>query len=213
MRRSRGWQRYDLGMVIAPTLLALVAGVALGLGLGGSVDRVRRLRPDLWQIGAAALALQLLSQLLGISGGVSVALDLVTRAALIGVALVNLRIGGMVVIASGLALDFIVTLVNWGMPTSRSALVSAGLIDEGEAGTITLRGARHLADGDRLRFLGEVIPLPTGQVVSIGDIVTLVGVVLVIMAVLRGRILPRDASPINAEAVSQRLARVGGRGD
>ncbi|NLA35473.1 MAG: DUF5317 domain-containing protein [Actinobacteria bacterium] len=200
-------------MVIAPTLLALVAGVALGLGLGGSVDRVRRLRPDLWQIGAAALALQLLSQLLGISGGVSVALDLVTRAALIGVALVNLRIGGMVVIASGLALDFIVTLVNWGMPTSRSALVSAGLIDEGEAGTITLRGARHLADGDRLRFLGEVIPLPTGQVVSIGDIVTLVGVVLVIMAVLRGRILPRDASPINAEAVSQRLARVGGRGD
>lgn len=198
-------------MVIAPTLVTIVVGVALGLGLGGSLDRVRRVRPDLWQIGAAALAVQLLSQLFALSGGVSVAIDLVSRGALIGFAVANLRIGGMVVVAVGLALDFLVTLVNWGMPTSRAALVSAGLIDEGEAGSVTLTGARHLADGDRLRALGEVIPLPTGQVVSIGDLVTLVGVALVIMAVLRGRILPRDAVPINAEAVSERLARVGGR--
>ena len=199
-------------MVIAPTLVTIVVGVALGLGLGGSAHRALRLRPDLWQIGVAALALQLISQLFAISGGVSVAIDLVSRGALIGVALANLRIGGMIVVTIGLALDFIVTLVNWGMPTSRSALVSAGLIEEGEAGSISLTGARHLADGDLLRFLGEIIPLPTGQVVSIGDLVTLVGVALVIMAVLRGRILPRDAVPINAEAASERLARVGGRG-
>lgn len=200
-------------MVLLPMVLTIVLGVGLGLGLGGSLDRARRLRPDLWQVGAAAIAIQLISQATGLSGGWGVAVDLISRVALIAVCVANLRIGGMVLVALGLTLDFVVTLINWGMPTSRGALESAGLVDKGATGDITLRGARHVADGDFLAFLGEVIPLPTGQVVSIGDLLALVGLVLVLMAVLRGRMLPRDAVPINLERVELRRPRVGGRSD
>ncbi|MCB1285471.1 MAG: DUF5317 domain-containing protein [Microthrixaceae bacterium] len=189
-------------MAIIPTIVALALGVGLGLWLGGSVERARSIRPDLARTAAVALAVQILAQVIGLSGGWAVFVDLVSKGALIAFAVFNLRIGGMVVLAAGLSLNWLVTILNWGMPTSRAALERAGLIDPGTTGTVHLTGARHVADGDRLSFLGEVIALPTHQVISIGDVLTLVGVVLVIMAVLRARVLPAESSPLRLDQIT-----------
>ena len=49
---------------------------------------------------------------------------------------------------------------------------------------MVLNGGRT-ADGSILGFLGDVIPLPWGQVISIGDVLILVGLALVVASILR----------------------------
>lgn len=174
------------------TVLAIGAGVALGLANGGSFERLRHLRPDMWPAGAAGLALQVLIRLTGMSGTLAVLVEIVSAIALITFAVANIRVGGMVLIVAGLGLNLLPTVVDWGIPTSRSALVSAGVIDDRPEARVELDGPRHVATSDdTLRWLGETIPLPTGQVISIGDVLLQIGYVLVVSSVLRGRVLRR----------------------
>lgn len=173
---------------VIPTLLAVAAGIVLGLRGGGRPTRLLRWRPVLWEAAAVALVIQVAFRVLPISGGFAVVLDLVAVAAALAFALANLRVPGMVVIVAALVLHAVPVIVNWGMPVRPGALVSAGLVEEDELDAVELEGPRHLADdGDRLGFLSETIPLPTGQVLSLADVVGLVGVALVISALMRGR--------------------------
>lgn len=172
-------------MALVPTLLAIGIGVGLGLLWGGRVSNLLEWVPPLWEALVGGIAVRVLLDLLPWSGFVPSTLAIASTAALLAFALVNVRIGGMVLVVAGLGLNLLVMIVNWGMPVSASALVSAGIVTEKQVGDVVLSGGREVADGAFLGFLGDVIPLPWGQVISIGDVLVLVGIALVTASVLR----------------------------
>lgn len=172
-------------MALVPTLLALGIGVGLGLYWGGSVSNLLEWVPPLWEALVAGVVVTVLLDVVPWSGPVMTLLSIIATGALLAFAVVNIRIGGMVLVAAGLGLNLFVTVINWGMPVSGSALVSAGIVDEADLSAVQLNGGRELADGALFGFLGDVIPLPWGHVVSIGDLVVLAGVVLVTASVAR----------------------------
>lgn len=172
-------------MALLPTLVALGIGVGLGLRWGGRLEHLLEWRPAQPLALAAGLVVSALLDLAGWGGSFGVLLLLVASGALLWFAVLNVHVGGMVLVVVGLGLNLLVTIVNWGTPVSGSALVSAGVVDEAALDTVELTAGRTLADGALLGFLGDVIPLPWGQVISIGDVVILVGIVLVTASVVR----------------------------
>lgn len=172
------------------TLFAIVAGGVLGIANGGRLDRVLEYRPHLWPALAGGLFLQLVIRVAGLDGSLAVVLEIMSALALLAFAATNVRLGGMVLVVAGLALNLVPTVVNWGMPTSRDALVTAGIVEESASGSVELDGARHVAtDDDSLTWLGETIALPTGQVISFGDTLLQFGYLFVTASLLRGRVL------------------------
>ncbi|MCB0952394.1 MAG: DUF5317 family protein [Microthrixaceae bacterium] len=183
-------------MALIPTLLALGVGVALGLRWGGSISNVAEWRPELWQLGLGGVSLLVITDVIGFGGTPAVLLRIVALGLITAFAVLNVTTGGMVLVAVGFGLNFLVTLINWGMPTSASALASAGIADSAEAASaLVLNGGREVADGALLGFLGDVIPLPWGQVISIGDIIWLVGLALVTASVMRRYEVGRRGRP------------------
>jgi len=172
-------------VALLPTLLAISIGVGLGLYWGGSFENLLNWRPPLWQALLGGVTLSILVDLVGLSGSFGALMVLVATGAILAFAIVNMRIGGMILVVAGTGVNFLVTLINWGTPVSGSALVSAGIVSTAELGDITLSGGRELADGAILGFLGDSIALPWGHVISIGDIVTLIGITLVTASVVR----------------------------
>ncbi len=120
------------------TLLAIVCGVVLGLAYGGNIDNLKSYRPHLWQALAGGIALQLLIVVGGLDGGWAVGVELISSVALLCFAVANIRLGGMVLVVAGLALNLIPTLFDWGIPTSRDALVTAGIVEDSDRGEIRL---------------------------------------------------------------------------
>jgi hypothetical protein len=92
-------------------------------------------------------------------------------------AVVNLHLAGMTVIAVGIALNLIPIALNGAMPVRPEALVEAEMVTRDELPRVSLNGARELSDDStRLAFLGDTFPVRwTNQVVSIGDLVMMVG--------------------------------------
>jgi len=176
-------------LAVIPTLIAIIAGIGLGLAGGGALTNVAEWRPRYWWAAAAGIAAQLLLAVTGLRGSPAVMIDLVASGLLIFFAVVNIRTAGMVLIVIGLSLNAVPALLNWGTPVSRSAVVTAGLVTESLDAT-TFEGPYHLEDGDWLSFLGKTIVLPTSQVWSVGDIVLHLGYVLTIAAILRRRRVP-----------------------
>ena len=172
-------------MALLPTLLAIGIGVGLGLHWGGRLDNLLAWRPPMWQALGAGVSLLIVLDLVPFSGAFASFLRIVALGAVVAFAVVNVRIGGMVLIAVGTGLDLLVTILNWGMPVRGAALVSAGIVREADLDTVQLTGGRELADGAVLGFLGDTIPLPWGHVISIGDLLVLVGITLVTASVSR----------------------------
>ncbi len=172
-------------MALVPTLLAIGIGAALGLYWGGRVSNLLEWVPPMWELLVAGVVLTVLVDVLPWSGAVMTFLSLAASGALLAFAVINIRTGGMILVAAGLGLNILVTVVNWGMPVSVSALESAGVVTAEQAGDLVLNGGRTTADGALLGFLGDVIPLPWGQVISIGDVLILVGLALVVASILR----------------------------
>ncbi len=173
-------------MALILTVLALGVGVGLGMRWGGNVGNVLDWRPEQWQTGLAGVSLVVITDVVAIHGTPAVLLRLVALGLVLAFAVLNIRTGGMILVAAGVGLNLFVTLLNWGMPVSSSALVSAGVVDNAsELETAVLTGGREVADGAMLGFLGGVIPLPWGQVISIGDVLWLVGLSLVTASVMR----------------------------
>lgn len=182
-------------MALILTLIAIGVGVVLGIRWGGELSNVPRWHPVAWEALLVSLALTALVDLVGIKGGFGAFLYLAATAALLAFAVINVRVGGMVVVAAGVGLNFLVTLLNWGRPVSGAALVRAGIVEQAELATTTLTGGRSIADGAILGFLGDVVPLPWGQVISIGDLLMLAGIVLVTASVLRNKSVGTGRSP------------------
>jgi hypothetical protein len=183
-------------LAVLPTLIAILAGLALGLSNGGRIDNLLAWRPVAWKLLVGGLAVQLLFKILPFSGALAVVMDIASMAALLTFAVVNIRVGGMVVVVVGLSLNLLPTLIDWGTPVSPNALVTAGLVSRARLDDVHLEGPRHLQDGgDSLAWLGEVIALPTHQAISLGDLVLLLGEMLVVSALLRDRHVDRSPPP------------------
>jgi hypothetical protein len=172
-------------VALLPTLLAIGIGVGLGLHWGGRLDNLLAWRPPVWQALVGGVVLLMLLDVVPIGGPFIAFLRIVGLGAVLFFAVINVRIGGMVLVAVGVGLDLLVTVLNWGTPVSGSALVSAGIANEADLGSVQLNGGRELADGATLGFLGDTIPLPWGHVISIGDVLVLVGIALVTASVAR----------------------------
>ena len=170
-------------MALVPTLLAIGVGVALGLKWGGSLANLADWRPPLWEALLAGVVLTLLLFVVPWSGWFVSLLAIVATGSLLAFAVLNLRVGGMVLVAAGLALNLLVTVVNWGMPVSAWALETSGAVADGSVEGIVLTGGRRL--GGFPVVLGGAIPLPWGQVVSLGDLAVLAGTALVIASIMR----------------------------
>jgi hypothetical protein len=105
-------------------------------------------------------------------------------------AALNLRLAGFALVLVGLALNLTVVSMNGGMPVTKSALVASG---QGRflSKLVHGKGAKHHLAGpdDVLLPLADVIPIPRpiSQVVSAGDLVVYAGVVLLVVATMRGR--------------------------
>ncbi len=155
--------------------------VAIGYARGGSLAELGRLRLRWQWLALAGLALQILLW----PGGSWPLVYLYVSFVLLAVfALANIRTAGVPLILLGIALNFAVIALNEGMPVSRAAIVNSG-----QASTVdelqTEGGAKHhlATEDDELRFLGDVIAIrPLQQAISVGDIFTYGGVVVVIIA-------------------------------
>lgn len=174
----------------------LLPALAIAVGLVAGVARRSRHRhlatPRLRALPvlAAGVAAQLAS---GVVAGT--ALVLVSYVLLLAFAVRNLHLVGMPVVLVGLALNALVIGANGGMPVRAGALEAAGVIEPGEAdgvAAVDLGTKRHLeGDGDRLRFLGDIVPVPPlDRVVSFGDLVLYVGLADVVAHVVRRRRRP-----------------------
>lgn len=165
--------------------------ILLGYAFGGRLSGFDSARARLWWLALIGLALQ------GIpvdSHGAAMTLLMVSYLTLAVFAAVNIRSAGFALLLVGLALNWLVIAVNWGMPVSGTALTRSGQSDvlhllESEGGV-----KHHLATSeDTAMFLADVIPLggPLGQVVSAGDILVYAGIGWYVVSMMNG---PRAAS-------------------
>ncbi|MFN2615337.1 MAG: DUF5317 family protein [Actinomycetota bacterium] len=180
-------------------MIALIA-CAFALGLLGSVIARGRLAglANLHLRWAWVLLLALLVSLIplfwsAISGtGAARALLLASNVGVIAFLAVNVaraRGGvraGLLIAAIGWLLNFVVIAINAGMPLSRWAWEHSGQSGPIEAGKGGFFKVVEAHPGTTFRFLGDVIPLRVvTQVLSIGDILLLAGIVVVIAAAMR----------------------------
>ena len=168
---------------------AILVAVALGYALGGYLDNLLTDRIRWGILAFVGLFLQVLPVPMA---GVDLPLVLlfVSFAVLLAFGLRNIRVAGFALILVGLSLNLLVIAVNHGMPVPRHALVASGQQD-------TLRmliqdgGAKHhlAGSGDMLLPLADAIAIgpPIRQALSVGDVLSYLGVMWFIVAAMRGR--------------------------
>ena len=196
-------------------LSVIVFALVAGLAAGGRLRNFERLRIRAWWLAPVGLLLQVQLPALWHPGrDLSVALLLTSYVLLLIFAALNLRLAGFALILVGLALNLTVVSVNGGMPVTKSALIASG---QGNflSKLVHGKGAKHHLAGpdDVLMPLADVIaiPRPISQVVSAGDLVVYAGVVLLVVATMRGR--SRERIPLRGrrDRVAERVPVGAGR--
>ncbi|HEY4397023.1 MAG TPA: DUF5317 domain-containing protein [Acidimicrobiia bacterium] len=192
--------------------IAIVGGLALVVVLctRGSFSRLFQLPiQSLWLV-VVALAIQLLLAFVDIPAArlddLGFGLVMTSYAFLLAFCFVNLRISMMWLIGLGIALNALVIGLNQGMPTADHEVTtrSGRTIEEPIE-----RTAKHRpeSDDDLLPFLGDRlrVPAPVDELISIGDVVIGLGIILVCYQGSR----PRRRRPSRPR--SERTARIGAR--
>jgi hypothetical protein len=171
-------------------LIAVAVGFALGWARGGRLHGVLAV-PVRWPLLAlGGLGTQAAAAATG-RNGLGLGLLVGSFLMLLLFAAVNLRRPGFALVLAGVAMNLIVVAANGGMPIDGRALDAAGLgsVRAELAGEPSAK--HHLAGpDDRLLFLGDVIPVPVppGEVMSVGDAVVDAGVAwFLATAMRRGR--------------------------
>jgi hypothetical protein len=177
-------------------LAAIVIGVFIGLGFGGSIRTLGEAHFRWWPLALIGLALQLVpvpttkGQL---DHRLAIGLLIASYAVLLAFVVANLRKPGFWLIGAGFALNAVAISFNGGMPVSEHALREAAgpYYRQAIHRLVTSGGAKHhlSRSGDVLTPLTDVIPLgaPVRQVLSVGDMVWLVGTVWVVAGAMRGK--------------------------
>jgi hypothetical protein len=201
--------------VLALVAVPVAAGVLLGYARGGRLRHLADLSVRAPWLLLLAAGLQFVHfDVAGTREAVESALHVSLMVPIFGLVgawcLVNLpgrpRLGQVAValVLLGGAANALAIAANGRMPYSESALVAAHVSDEQRA-----RGERspkHVAADatTRLRWLGDVVPVPPVQkVVSAGDVVLLLGVAGVVAAGMRG---PVGGNPATSPAGARRRA-------
>ena len=165
--------------------LAFMAGAVLGVAIGGRWSNLGRVRLRGWGLVFLALGAELGAGALPVAGRLVVALG--SGAAVVAWCVLNRRqrsfLPGLAALGSGVVANVAVMAANGGMPVSARALRAAGA----PAALDVARGHLYkhvpLTHGTVLRFLGDVIPVRAfHMVMSAGDVVMLVGILLVAWA-------------------------------
>lgn len=160
-------------------LVGVVLAVGISLVRGGRFRHAASNDLHWLPVLIAGLLAQTLLDLLADRGAVgdvgTVALLLVSEAAVLGFCIRNWYRAGMWLIGLGFTLNVVVILANGGMPVSPDAIAVLG----GDPATVELAGKHHLMTfATTLHWLGDVIPVPViDLVISIGDVVLVAGMV------------------------------------
>jgi hypothetical protein len=173
--------------------LALPLGVLAGWLAGGDWHRIARYRLHWWGLLAVALVIGLIVGLNpdAFAGGL---LLFISLAAYLAVALRNLHIVGMGVVAVGIMANIVPVLVNGHMPVRPEAIVQAELADADNYEQVRLGTGRELAgDGDHLTWLGPVVPVSlVNEVFSWGDLIVMGGLLDIGFRAVK----PRSVRPV-----------------
>lgn len=172
-------------------LAAIALGVAIGLARGGSLARLERVRLRALPLLFGAVGIQVAATFVNepLDGWISFSLVLTSFAFVFTFAIANRTNIGMPLVAVGAFCNFLVILVNRGMPVSLDASRAAGLGNPfaGHTKTLTKGAHRVLTDSSRLTFLSDIIPLRIGaQVVSAGDLLIWAGLILLLQHLMVG---------------------------
>jgi len=189
---------------------AVLLGLVIGLATGGSVKDLASVRFRWWGLVFLGLGLQLVpvpSRPGDNDHVVGVALLVGSYVALLVFVVANLRLPGFWLLAAGFACNLVLVAVNGGMPVSAGALRRAAGSNYSAmvASLRTERGARHhlVRPDDDLVALADVIPMrwPGPQVLSVGDVVWLLGTVWLVAGAThgkagRGTTTPKQPEPL-----------------
>jgi hypothetical protein len=187
-------------VILVVVLILALALVPLG---GGRVRRLRSLRlRSPWLLWLALGAQVVLIAFPGEETPWRIALNVATYPLGLAWVWMNRRVPGMWIVGLGAACNLAAILANGGvMPASERALEIAGLSTDPDL----FANSAVLAD-PRLLFLGDVIPMPSwlplANVVSVGDLLIVLGLAYTIHRVtgsrLAGRPQPSQGSPADA---------------
>ena len=165
--------------------ICMAAILAVGYLLGGRLRNVADLQLRWPALALVGLALQFIT---GPGDTIPLACLYLSFVLLIVFTVANIRVFGFPLILAGVLCNLLVIGTNGGMPVSAHALEAS---DQGQfLGDLENNPypKHHLAtEDDILRFLGDVIPVPTpvAQAISLGDILTYGGVGMVIVGAMR----------------------------
>jgi hypothetical protein len=170
-------------------LYAVLAGIVIGYLLGGRLDHLASLAIRGWPIALAGLLVQIvLFTDLGatIAGDAAPAVYLLSTAAVLVVVLLNLRVPGLALMATGAVSNLAAIVANGGrMPADPAALASLGEeVGDGYSNSVVI------AD-PALWPLTDIFAMPAwmpfANVFSIGDVLIGVGIAVAIAAGMHGR--------------------------
>lgn len=174
-------------------LYAVPIGIAIGLLIGGRLERLGELRFEWGWLAVAGLAVQivLFSGTLdaGLGRGVGAAIYVASTGAVLVAVWRNLRVPGLPLVAVGAISNLAAIVANEGiMPTTAAALTAAGLdADDGFSNSAVVVDPA-LAPLTDIFALPPALPL--ANVFSIGDVLIGLGIVLVIALGMRGATRP-----------------------
>jgi hypothetical protein len=175
-----------------PLLLALVFAVAIGMAAGGSVSLLPEIRIK-WE---SLFVLSLVAQGaalpyaggLGLSRNLIVGLWFLSAVVILAIAVRNRSQMGMLSILAGALLNCVVVAANAGMPVSTRAIRA---VDASVEASMRVTGLHVVQTSTtRLCLLADIMPMytPLGlrTVVSIGDMLLLVGVAVLVISYMVG---------------------------
>lgn len=164
---------------MALPLVGVLLAVGLSMLRGGRFAHAARNEIHWLPVLITGLLLQTGLDALAARGAVgdagTVALLLLSEAAVLAFCLRNWYRAGMVLIAAGFTMNVLVILANGGMPVGPDAIATLG----GDPASATLAGKHHLmSDATTLTWLADIVPLaPLDLIVSVGDVVLVAGMV------------------------------------
>ena len=180
-----------MSLILAAVTLGCLAGVILG----GGVRRLGDAPLRWWPLAFLGLGLQLIPispSLAGMGRWLGPGLLVASYAGLFVFLAMNLRIPGMALIALGFAMNVLVIGLNGGMPVDDGALREAAgsRYPESRRDLVLHGGAKHhlARPDDVLLPMADVIPIggPFRQVISVGDVVWLLGTAWVVASATLG---------------------------
>lgn len=160
-------------------LIGVVLAVGIAMLRGGRFSHAAENELHWLPVLVAGLLVQTLLDALAARGLVAdagtVALLVISEAAVLGFCIRNWYRNGMALIGLGFSLNVLVILANGGMPVGQDAIRAMG----GDPTSAVLAGKHHLATAaTTFPWLADVIPLPPiDLIVSIGDFVLVAGMV------------------------------------